>query len=146
MIATAPTTGTAARRGGLLARLAVTAGALGIAATAAGFAAPASAFAADVEREKHGDCTNRSTWELQLEKEHGRIEIDLDVDTPRSGQRWVIKLKHNGVLFDKVRRTTDAEGEFEVDRHVNNKRGEDRIKFRAVNKVTGEVCVGKLSI
>ena len=50
------------------------------------------------------------------------------------------------MLFDKVRRTTDNEGEFEVDRRRNNKPGEDRIKFRAVNKVNGEVCVGSLRI
>ena len=79
-----------------LGRLVVAGGALGVIA-GAGFASPAAA--ADVEREKHGSCTGSSRWELQLEREHGRIEIDLDVDTPRSGQTWVVKLKHDGDVF-----------------------------------------------
>ena len=128
---------------GRLGRLVVAGGALGVIA-GAGFASPAAA--ADVEREKHGSCTGSSRWELQLEREHGRIEIDLDVDTPRSGQTWVVKLKHDGDVFTKVRRVTDAEGEFEVDRSRNNRPGTDKIGFRAKNKATGEICKGSLTI
>jgi hypothetical protein len=133
------------RRPGVLRRLTMASGALGIVATVALAAAPV-ANAADVEREKHGSCSANSRWELNLEREHGVIEIDADVDTPRAGQTWVVRLKHNGTLFTKVTRVTDREGEFEVDRRRTNQPGEDRIKLRAVNRATGEVCVGVLSI
>ena len=142
--ATAPTT-RSGRPAGRLARLGVAVGALGIAATA-GLALPGSASAADVEREKHGSCSSSSRWDLNLEKEFGVIEIDVDVDTPKAGQAWIVRLKHNGVLFDKVSRVSDREGEIEVDRRRNNRPGEDRIKFRAVNQATGETCVGSLRI
>jgi hypothetical protein len=133
------------RRAGLLARLALAGGAMGIAATT-GLVFPSSASAADVEREKAGTCSASSRWELNLEREFGVIEIDLDLDTPRAGQTWVIRLKHDGTLFEKVRRTSDREGEVEVDRRRNNRPGEDRISFKAVNKATGETCAGSLRI
>lgn len=135
----------ASRRGGILARLALVGGTLGILATGA-LAAPAATFAADIERERAGSCSAGSRWELSLERERGIIDIDLDLDTTRAGQTWTIRLKHDGTLFSRITRVSDREGEIEVDRWRANTPGEDRIKFRAVNQVTGEVCRGALSI
>jgi hypothetical protein len=128
-----------------LRRIVLATGALGIVATVSLAAAPA-ASAADIEREKFGDCSGSGRWELQLEREFGRIEIDLDVETSSSGDTWVVRLKHDGTRFEKVSRVTDGEGEFEVDRVRNNRPGEDRISFKAVNKGTGETCAGSLRI
>jgi hypothetical protein len=99
---------------------------------------------ADAERER--DCSARSDWELSLDKDDGRIEFELDIDTPRSGQRWGIVIKQNGNVFFENTRRTDGDGDIEIDRDRRDRSGTDRFSFRAVNRVTGEVCQGRLSI
>jgi hypothetical protein len=105
-----------------------------------------SAPVAAADREREGDCSARSDWELELEKDDGRIEFDLDIDTPRSGQRWAIVIKQNGGAFFENTRRTDDDGDIEIDRDRPDRSGTDRFSFRAVNRVTGEVCAGGLSI
>lgn len=102
---------------------------------------PASAapVAADVERELGGRCSASSTYEFNVEKERKRIDVDVDVEAVRQGQKWKVRVWHNGKRIAKVTRVTDREGEFEVDRNVRNKKGKDRLTFKAVSS-TGEVC------
>lgn len=133
------------RAAGPLHRSMLAAGALAIVASVSLAVAP-GARAADVERHKVGSCSNNSNWELSLEREHGQIEIDLDVDTPKSGRTWIVRLWHDGVRFAKVTRVTDRDGEFEVDRVRSNHAGPDRISFKAVNRRSGETCAGFLRI
>jgi hypothetical protein len=106
-------------------------------------AAPAvSANDADIIR--RGSCTNRSDWKLKLSPENGAIEVEFEVDTPRSGQTWRVKLWQDGVLFYNALKTTNAaSGSFEVRRVRPNTAGSDVFKGRAVNQTTGEVCVGQ---
>ncbi len=99
-----------------------------------------------VERQKHGFCTGSSDWELELEKEHGRIEVKVDVDTHRIGRQWQVKVYHDGSLFTSVLRRTARDGDIEVDRVRSDRRGTDAFRFRAVDQVNGEVCRGSLSI
>jgi hypothetical protein len=106
-------------------------------------ATPASAA---TEREKHGSCSASSDWELELEKEHGRIEIKVDVDTRRIGREWRVRIWHDGGLTTNVVRRTDRDGDIDVDRTRPDRRGPDTFRFRAVDRVSGEVCTGSLSI
>jgi hypothetical protein len=99
-----------------------------------------------VERERHGNCTRTSDWELELEKEHGRIEVKVDLDTNRSGRAWQVRLWHNGSLTTSVVRRTQRDGDLEVERIRTDRRGTDTFRFRAVDRVNGEVCTGSLSI
>jgi hypothetical protein len=119
-------------------------------ATAATLAVPAVASAApvrtDVEREEGGLCRASSFWDLNLEKERGRIEIDVDIDTPTPGQRWKVKVTHNDRTVVNRTRVTDREGELDLTRWVTDRRGTDRVTFRAVNRSTGETCRGSLRI
>lgn len=117
--------------------------ALAVTAAAAMTAMPVSA---DVEREQRGTCDGTSRWELSLEKEFGRIEIDLELDTRRSGRAWRIRMAHDGAAFLTVRRVTDREGEIDLDRRRSDRAGKDRISFRAVDTVNGEVCRGSVRI
>ncbi|MGB7982282.1 MAG: hypothetical protein WCF36_15990 [Candidatus Nanopelagicales bacterium] len=119
----------------------ITAGALALPATA-----NAAPVRADVERDAGGRCAATSTWDLGLEKERGRIEVDFEIDSRRSGERWKIKVTHNDRTIFNRTRITDREGEIDVDRDVRNKRGTDRFTVRAVNKGTGEVCRATLRI
>lgn len=116
---------------------------IGVALAAVVATVPVSA---DVEREREGSCTGTSLWELQLEKEHGRIEVDLEIDTRRAGRAWNVRLTHNGTRFVSGRRVTDRTGEIDIDRIRGDRRGTDTVRFRAVDTVNGEICRGSVSI
>lgn len=107
-------------------------------------AMPASAR--EVERHARGACTRTSGWELDLEKEHGRIEVKVEVDTRTVGRRWRVRIWHDGSRFTNVVRRTDRDREVEVERVRHDRRGRDTFRFRAVDLVNGEVCRGSLSI
>lgn len=104
------------------------------------------AAAAEVERQKHGSCSGSSRWELDLEKEHGRIEVEVDVDTRRVDRQWRVTIYHNGSLTTNVLRRTARDGDIDVNRTRSDRRGSDTFRFRAVDQVNGEVCRGSLSI
>ena len=105
-----------------------------------------AAVAAGTDREKERDCSGRSDWKLSLEKDDGRIEFELEIDTPRSGQRWGIAIKQNGIRFFKKVRRTDRDGDIEIERNRPDRPGTDKFWFKATNRVTGEVCKGTLRI
>ena len=123
-----------------------TAALTGTALLAVPVAATAAPIRADVEREKDGTCSSSSTWDFNLEKEHGRIDIDVDVDSRAAGQKWKVKITHEGKTVYNKTRTTDREGEIDVSRNVKDTRGKDKVTFRATNNSTGEVCRASLTI
>jgi len=108
--------------------------------------APAAlAKPADVIRT--GDCAGTSDWKLALGRDNGQIELELEVDQNVVGDVWRVRIRHNGVLEFKLRRTTQApSGSFTVRRLVADEAGGDRIRARAVNIATGEVCVARARI
>lgn len=122
------------------------AGSLAVALMAGGLVvAGASPAAADVERDKSGRCTGSSSYQLDLEKERNRIEVDLEIDSRTRGERWAVKVRHNGKVFYDRARITDDDGEFDVDRRVPNRKGKDTISFTATSS-SGEKCTGSLRI
>ena len=55
--------------------------------------------------------------------------------------------RHNAVVYFRGTRVShDSPAEFEVDNFVRNLAGTDRIRARATNVATGEVCIGTASI
>lgn len=118
----------------------------GVLATSAVMAVGAPVAAQDVEREARGRCTGTSRWELSLEKEYGRIEVDLEIDTARRGRAWKVVLHHDGTQIVNRQRRTDREGEIDLRRLRRDTPGLDRFSFKAIDRVNGEVCRGKLSI
>ena len=114
--------------------------------TAAAMLFPAAVSANDADVIRTGNCTNRSDWKLKLSPENGRIEVEFEVDTPRAGQTWRVKMFQNGTLFfTGTRTTTAASGEIEVRFLRPNTTGTDTFRGRAVNLTTGETCVGQAS-
>lgn len=111
--------------------------------TVAALSGPAPAAAKDGDIIRRGACTNRSDWKLKLSPENGQIEIEFEVDTPKIGQTWSVRLKHNGVRFFKADRVTNApSGSFTVRRVRPNLSGPDAFIAKAINLKTGEVCRG----
>ena len=112
-------------------------------------AAPAASAKDGNDREviRRGGCTGASTWKLKLKFDDGRIETEFEVDQNRIGKRWRVVLRQDGVVrFRRIRTTRPPSGSFEVERHLPNTRGLDRIVARARALATGEICRGVATI
>ncbi len=120
-------------------------GAVALAGTALlATAGPALANDADVIR--RGGCSGSSDWKLKASPENGRIEVEGEVDSNRTGQTWKWRMLHNGtVSASGTATTTGPSGSFDVRRLMVNLAGTDQIGWRATNPATGEVCRGSLS-
>lgn len=107
-------------------------------------AAPALANDDDVIRE--GSCAGSTDWKVKASPEDGRIEVEGEVDSNRSGQTWRWRLRHNGSLSARGTATTGGRsGSFEVRRVMVDLSGTDSFVFRARNPRSGEVCRGTVS-
>jgi len=87
-----------------------------------------------------GHCSGPSTWMLTLKYDAGRVESDVEVQTPRAGQAWNLKMFDNGVKFGAGTKTTLADGSWSATRYAANRAGPDHITVKATNQVTGETC------
>ena len=106
-----------------------------------------TAIAKDGDVEVPGTCTGPTRSELDLSYEDGGIEVEFEVDQNVSGDRWRVKIRHDGDLaFRGTRTTRGASGSFEVRTVEPNRSGSDAFRARARNLSTGEVCVGRASI
>ena len=108
-------------------------------------AVPASA-GGDREVIRRGSCSGSTDWKYKAKADDGRIEVEYEVDQNRSGDRWKVRLFHDGNRFFKGTRVTGgASGSFDIERKVNNHQGVDRFRARARNVRTDEVCRGRVS-
>ncbi|MET1059741.1 MAG: hypothetical protein ABWX84_09095 [Nocardioides sp.] len=113
--------------------------ALGITALLAVPAALVTASPANADNERGGSCGG-ARFELNVDRENGGFEIDADVDNAAPGSRWRIVLKHDGKTYYNKVRTTDNEGDVDVERFRKNTAGKDRFGLRVKNVRTGKVC------
>ena len=92
---------------------------------------------------REGSCADASDWKLKVSPENGRLELEFEVDQNISGDRWRVRIRHDGDLaFRGIRTTMGASGSFEVRIVENNTAGSDVFRARARNLSTDEVCVG----
>jgi hypothetical protein len=92
-----------------------------------------------------GSCSDGSTSKLKAKSDDGRIEAEFEVDQNRTGVRWRVRMRHDGDVVARTRRTTTApSGSFSIERRLPNHAGADRISARAVSP-SGEVCRASLS-
>ena len=124
--------------------------ALATAATlgATGFAvigtAPAQAGGSDYRVIRTGACSGSATWKLKAKADDGRIEVELEIDSNRTGQVWDVTLRRDGRTFWTGSRTTQgASGSFSVDRRISNSAGDDVIVGRATRG--SQVCRGQVT-
>lgn len=92
---------------------------------------------ADVERQ--GRCSG-AVYELNVDKERGRFEVDGGIDNARPGSRWRVALVHDGKVVVKKARTADYEGEISVDRLRPNTAGKDVFRFSVTKVGSGKTC------
>jgi hypothetical protein len=113
-------------------------------ATSLALAVPAGvATAGDRDVIREGPCSNSSDWKLKLSPEDGRIEVEFEVDQNVSGDRWRVKIRHDGDrVFRGTRTTGGASGSFELRIVEDDRVGADTFRARARNLSTDEVCRG----
>jgi hypothetical protein len=98
--------------------------------------------------ERRGRCSAGHVWKLKAQTEDGnKLEVEFEVDVNRSGHKWRVVLKDNGVqVASGYRITQPPSGSFEFEKLIRNRPGTDRIQARGRSLVTGEVCNASLSI
>lgn len=96
---------------------------------------------------ERGSCDGNSEWKLKLSPENGRIEAEFEVDQNVTGDRWRVRIRHDGdVVFHGTRTTRGDSGSFTVRIVEDDLSGTDHFKARARNLSTDEVCVGAASM
>lgn len=110
-------------------------------------AGPALAKGGGGDVRASGHCSAASTWKLKAKPDDGRLEIEMEVDSNRVGQKWVVNLTDNRVRIFAGNRVTKApSGSFGVEVRAANRAGVDRIVGTARNPATGERCTGVVRI
>jgi hypothetical protein len=101
------------------------------------------ASAGDNDVIERGSCSGSSDWKLKLSPEDGRIEVEFEVDQNVAGDRWRVKIVHDGDrVFRGTRTTGGASGSFELRIVEDDRAGADTFRARARNLSTDEVCSG----
>jgi hypothetical protein len=91
-----------------------------------------------------GPCSGSAHWKLKAKPDDGRIEVEGEIDSNRSGQVWHWTFKHNGSRSAHgTKQTAGRSGSFEVERRMANLAGKDRFVFRATHG--RQVCRGTIS-
>ena len=104
------------------------------------------AHAGEDDRERTGSCSGSATWKIKAGPDDGRMEVEAEIDSNRTGQTWRWTLRHDGDVVDSGRSATRGRsGSFEVERRTADARGTDTFTFRAVHRATGQVCVARVS-
>ena len=68
-----------------------------------------------------GSCTAGSSAKLKAKPDDGRLETEFEVDQNRSGRRWNVVIRRNGVVvFRGSRITRPPSGSFSVNRRIGN--------------------------
>jgi hypothetical protein len=112
-------------------------------ATVTGVVTAPPALAGDDGVVRRGGCSRAADWKLKAGPDDGRIEVEGEVDSNRSGQVWRWRLVHDGSVSARGRATTSPpSGSFEVRRVLVDLAGTDHIVFRAKNRRSGEICRG----
>ena len=80
--------------------------AIGLVAAGAG---PDTAHGGDDDDDRvivTGSCSAGADWKLRVKTDDGRLEVEGEVDSNTSGQRWRWALRHNGSVSDRGTSTT----------------------------------------
>jgi hypothetical protein len=109
---------------------------------------PGAALAGDPEVKKEGPCSANSEWKLEVRLEdNNTFRVRWEADSGIPGQRWRLTLRQNGAVIASVLRTTNADGEAQLDlQGVTNQAGIDTFAGFARNTGTGETCSGSAGL
>lgn len=115
-------------------------------AAAAMVATAPAASAKTVVARAGGVCSAGSHWTMKAKPDNGRMELELEVDSNRNGQRWAVRITDNRhLIFVGTKVTVAPSGSFDVRRLTANRPGVDHFVGVAKNTRTGEVCVARVN-
>ena len=103
------------------------------------------AAAKDGRVQASGSCSPSGHWKLKASPEGSRIELQLEVEAGRPGQRWAVTVTDNGTSVVSTARTASATSQIAVRALVPNRAGTDRLVATARNSATGALCRGALT-
>lgn len=78
----------------------------------------------DQESEKFGDCAG-TAHQLSVESEDGNLEASFELQANQPGEDWYVRLMQDGDVLVEGPRTTDEDGEIEVDAYAKDNDGSD---------------------
>jgi hypothetical protein len=94
-----------------------------------------------------GSCSGSADWKLKAKHDDGRVEVEYEVDSNRSGQTWRVRVFDDGVRVVATTATTGGRsGSFSVERRVANRAGSDSFVAQARDLSSGQLCVGRLTL
>ena len=115
-------------------------------AAAAMVATAPAASARTVAAQASGRCSMGSHWTMKAKPDNGRMELELEVDSNRNGQRWTVRITDNrSLIFAGTKVTVAPSGSFEVRRLTANQVGIDHFVGVARNPRTHEVCIARVN-
>ena len=128
-------------------RLLMTTAAITIGLTAPLLAAATPAFASGGGGgvSSSGACTNGGHFELKAKHDDGRIEMEYQVDSNRSGQVWAVRITDNGtVVVSRNATTAGPSGSFTIRKVIANQPGTDKIHAHAT--FSNHTCGGDVAL
>ena len=97
----------------------------------------------DDETTARGSCENRS-YELSAEKEDGGLEVTFELQSAAPGEAWEVVVEQGGVAILSGPRTTDEDGELDVDVAADPD-GDDQLAVTATPE-NGQACTATVSL
>ena len=105
----------------------------------------AEASGGDARVIKTGSCSGSADWKLKAKHDDGRLEVEFEVDSNRTGQSWAVRVTDNGSQVFSGRRTTHGRsGSFSLGLRPANRAGTDTVHARATH--AGQTCAGTVRI
>ena len=94
---------------------------------------------------KTGSCSGSADWTLKAKHDDGRLELEFEVDSNRTGQSWAVRISDTGHGVFSGRRTTHGRsGSFSLELRRADRAGIDTIRARAAH--AGQTCAGTVRI
>ena len=91
---------------------------------------------------ERGTCGG-ATWELSAEAEDGGTEVGAELQSAGPGEVWGVELLRGDASLLTGERTTDEDGEIDVDVHASGNPGDATYEV-VLTPADGEPCTGTL--
>ena len=98
--------------------------------------------AVDTQTTERGTCGG-ATWELSAEAEDDGTEVGAELQSAGPGEVWQVELTRDGTSLLSGERTTDEDGEVDVDAHTSGSPG-DATYVVTFTPADGEPCTATL--
>ncbi len=98
--------------------------------------------AVDTQTSERGTCGG-ATWELSAEGEDGGTEVGAELQSAGPGETWGVEIVRAGTSLLSGERTTDEDGEIDVDVHASGNPGDATYEV-TFTPADGEPCTGSL--